>query len=119
MCFSTSAARHLSMFTMFLAYLSLFFHTWPPWYSSFCMSPSVGQWPLPAQLQLPTHQDMSLGVLVGTLEQGGGTWQEAKPGHLAEAWQEQGVGPEKRQGLGSKAVENEGCRGAGVCHTLP
>lgn len=57
---------------IFLAYLSVFFHTWPPWDSSPYVSPSVGQWPLPAHLQLPTQQDTSLGVLVGTSKQGGG-----------------------------------------------
>lgn len=94
MCFSALAAKHLSVFAIFLAYLSLFFHTCPPRDSSFCVSPSVVQWPLPAQLQLPAHQDTSLGVCVH-LGAGRGTWQEAKPGHLAEAWQEQGAGPEE------------------------
>lgn len=93
------------MFTIFLAYLPLFFHTWPPWNSSSPVPPSVGQWPLPAQLQLPTQQDTSLGVLVGTSEQGGGLGRKQDrgcwvfgrvKGHLAAAWQEQGAGPVER-----------------------
>lgn len=83
MCFSTSAARHLACLQSFLPIFPYYSTLGPPWNSSSCVSPLVGQWLLPAQLQLPTHQDTSLGVFVGTSKQGGGLGRKQDQGSKA------------------------------------
>lgn len=92
------------MFTIFLAYLSLFFHTWPPWDSSSCVSPHqvchLASGPCLLSCSCPltrTHPWVCLWAL-GSRE---GTWQEARPG-IQGIWQRNGRSRE--QGLRSSKV---------------
>lgn len=96
MCFSTSAAKHLSIFTIFLAYLSVFFHTWPPWELLILCVPM--SWPVaPACSAAAAHSAGHIpGCACGHLEAGRGTWQEARL-EIQGIWQRHGRSRE--QGL--------------------